>query len=329
MNLTSVATTIKNYKWLIICLIVVWILVIFSVANLFRHPKQNQPSLLPPSFEPQTVKTQSFSKNQLTLNQSYQKQLPIYNITSESSLVSQAPKIAAKLGFNATPEQLTDINLGDGQSYSNDSSSLTVYPQVLSYQKYGNYSQSKGSQNIDTLHQKAVNFISSLGLPVNFSSDQVTYQIVYDEFTTITQDPQKANLTTITLNRELSGIPVTFQQYSTKVTFDAQGNITKLVYSQFPETKAGQTYDIIDPKTASEALLAGQGVLLRIESPNSYEPTPANISAVDLESVNLSYFLNAKDSIVQPIWMFKGKSENGGIIFYAVPAIDPKFFTQP
>jgi len=330
MNLTSIATAIKNYKWLILCLIIVWILAIISVANLLSHPKQNGPTISPPSFEPQVIKTQSFSQNQLTLNQNYPKQLTIYNITGESSLVSQSSTIAAKLGFDTKPESLADINLGDGQSYANDSSSLTIYPQVLSYQKYGNYSQTKGSQNIDVLRQKAVNFISSLGLPINFSNDtEVTYKIVSDEFTTVTQDPQQANLTTITLNREFSGIPVTFAQYFTQVTFDSQGNIVKVVYSQFPNTSAGPTYNIIDPKTALQELSAGRGVLLRAESLSSYESTPTNIPTVDLQSTNLSYFLNAKDKTVQPIWIFKGKAEDGTITTYAVPAIDPKFFTQP
>jgi len=330
MNLTSLATIIKNYKWLIICLIVVWILAIVSVVNLLSRPKQNQQALLPPSFEPQVIKTQSFSQNQLTLNQNYPKQLPVYSIVGESSLVSQSPTIAAKLGFGTKPEPLTDINLGDGQSYANDTSSLTVYPHVLSYQKYGNYSQTKGSQNIDALRQKAVNFISSLGLPINFSNDTgVNYKIVSDEFTTVTQDPQEANLTTITLDRELSGITVVFAQYLTKVTFDAQGNVTKLVYSQFPETTAGQTYNIINPKDALDQLTTERGVLLRIEAQKSYEVTPKNIPKVDLKSANLSYFLNTKDTEVQPIWYFQGEAEDGTLTFYAVPAIDPKFFTQP
>lgn len=322
ITLNELTLTLNKNRWALVSSILglaFLVVVIYSFSA--KRQGAQPPSPTPPTFPVQTITTVQFSKDNLTQNENYSRKLPIYTVTDSPSLVTNSGSLSQKLGFNSQPQDLNDISQGRGLIYENKNGSLVIYPSMLTFQKYGT-DQTAGTQDVSFLHQKAIDFISSLGLSINFSSNpSVTYSVARGEFQEKTTDSQKANLTTITLSYELSGVPVIFERNQTTVTFNSSGDITKLVYAQFPSVKEESVYPVAPAQAALQQLLSGKGSLINLSTQNNYEGTPQTIKNINLESQTLAYYLENKATTIQPIWIFLGTSDAKAEVKYAVPAI--------
>lgn len=331
MNLTNLSQSIKQYSWIIIT--VALIIFFLTLAFIGLTPKTSTPeqTLEKPNLEIFTNKTQSLETQNVSLPQNYPKSLPVYTANYNQDLTRTAPQISKKLGFTNSPTNVTDASSGNGQLYTSENNdAFIIYPNNFTYQRVVNNPANNNFGSIQNNKKDALNLISSLGLSANFAPESTaTYLKLNDDFLAETQNPSEASLLKITFYYQISNIPVYNPKNTVSATFNKAGQLTNLTYFNLPLGSTSSPYQIITPKQALQSLQNGTASLVELTPPNNYTIPPQNIKSANIKTALLAYYLTPTSQTIQPVWVFKGLGDQDINLSYAVPAIDPKFFTQP
>lgn len=321
MNLNTISLTLRNHRWIFISGLLSLVLLTLIVFQFW--PKTGDDSIEtidPISFPEQLTTTNSVNSQNVSLPQDHNQQLPVYKKVITQSLTSKASQIAQKLNLTNPRDLSGDVNFGDGIEYKNADTRLGVYKNFLSYQK-NQVTTTNIGPDPQQLKTSAVNFISSLGLPVNFTNSlDFTYKTQVDEFQVPTENPAEATQIVLTLKYDLSGLEVLSPQQQTTATFDMSGNLIRLNYYSFEALELPGAFKIIAPKEALKNIRSAKLVSITTEN---FNPTPPDLNNVDLSSASLVYFVGGND-IIQPVWAFSGTADDIANVKYAVPAIPQK-----
>lgn len=331
MNLNNLSQSLKQYSWLIITVVLITVLLTLALISLTsKTTKLGGQTLEKPNLEVLINKTQSLQTQNISLPKSYPVSLPVYTASYNQNLAQTAPQISTKLGFTNPPADVTDASSGKGQLYTTDNNdALLIYPNNLTYQRVVNNPADNNFGSIENDKKEALNLISSLGLSTSFAAKStVTYLKLNDDFLTETQNPSEASLLKVTFYYQISNLPVYNPKNAVSATFNKAGQITNLTYFNLPLGPTNGTYTLITPQQAIQTLQNGNASLIGITTPNNYTIPPQAISNANIQAAQLAYYLAPNSQSIQPVWILNGTGD-GISLSYAVPAIDPKFFTQP
>ncbi len=333
-NLSDLSITVKKLAWVIGLIILVAILVLLIVLRSSNQKKSPQLDLIDkPKLNNLSFKTDQIDTSNVKLPQS-PTTLAIYQGYDHANLLSLSASLAQKLSFLNKPSNLHDVNLGDGLAYTSDTQALAIYKNDFSYQKYpAKQPSAPKSLTTDQLKNTLNTFFSNLGLPQNFSdAPQTTYYQSVGEFLTVTTDSKNATITNLKFHHEIAGAEVIMPNSEISASFNKQGELAELSYFDFQPGSKIVDYPIISAKEAVKTLTTSGAALIKVQSSNTYDILPNEFKLASAQKAYLAYYVTPDQSqIIQPIWAFEtqvnlGKSQ--ALAIYAVPAIDPKFFTQ-
>src|SRR3990167_91863 len=270
INLTTAAAACKKFVWVLSLILLIGFLIFLMF---YRFSPKTLPREIPkpiekPAFETFPGEASQFITDRLSTPTNIPKTLPIYRLTFRESLLPNANFFASKLGFRNPPKELNDVTFGQGLLFSKEDGALSVYQDIISYQKYISQSRATGQFDEIRLKIKALDFISGLDIPTtntNLQSEPTaTYQKFSGESLAPTKNPAQANFITFNFNYALEGLKVVGNISDLRITLSPSGEVARLIFKLFKATREPDDYPILGFANALKMLLNNQGSLINV-----------------------------------------------------------------
>ena len=333
MNLTAISQFIKKYTGMILASAVI-ITLVFAITIIYQNKKTSQlPLLKPPQLALFSIKIKSLDTQNLKEPKNIIYLLPTYASELNSDFLKESPALASKLGISKNPIQTKDVNLGQGNLYSDQNSVLSVYKNSISYQKL-NLKPQKGKFDKDQAAEIAKKYLSSLGLDTSFLNlAGSTLETIVGDNIVETQDPNQADQINLNFSYALSEVPIITNSLPTNASVDISGQVTSFNFRPLGNPKPLNKYPLIKYDEVIQHLQSGKGSVILIEGLGSYASQLSSIDKVTVYNPRLAYFIPQDLSApIQPVWVFDGQATVNNSQIYltlALPAIQEKFFTKP
>ena len=332
MNLTAVSKFLKKYTMPTFTGLVIISLLIFITYRFYSKQKQQEIGTLDkPAFQVLPPQTTVFNTDNIIFEPAPSSRLPLYDYLPENLLDNQE-EYKNKFGFTSAPIQMDDINLGKAVVYSDNDAHLVIYQYLFTYQKnlYTKPPQ-VNSLNEEALREQAIKYIKENFNPNIGEIPKTTYQkFSGEDLVQTTKD--SAVMVTFTFTYKLSGAEVLSPSKTLSVSYDASGNILKLIYYPFITHENEEEYPLISQATSLE-LLKNEGVLVDVEGGSEYTASEKSLGVVNITGAYIAYHLSQDiKSQIQPVWVFEGKTQLAGSEIkatYMVPAIPKEYFKAP
>lgn len=342
-NLTTTSSLVKKLVFPLIILLVIIGLVILIFFRYRQKPQENQvannktpeapvikqdPKQRPPSF----IDLTQIPKKQ------FPKTLPVYSLTKYAELPQdEAQQIAGALGF-ANPPFLIDKNTSEGIQYNWQIGdvSLTISPLSLRY-KNSNSSNSSIPLNQDQLINIARDFIERISISpkdLQFNLKKTSYlKKIPSQFASAPsfELADLAELHFETLTEGLPLIPNNPDSSTVIVRIAKNGDIASINVRLYKELVKGQDFGLKDFDQAKNEILQGRGKVVQTylldengQALELFSVLPTDIKNLQIKDVYLAYYLQDKDTSIQPIYVFEGtfkKGDQNGKAWLYLPAI--------
>ena len=330
-TLNSLSETFKKFLWLIPFLILIifftLVLIIKSVPKKPSIPKIDKPNL---SIAAQI--SSNFDVSNLEKPTDIPKELPVYNLSSMVSFLDKAQKISQNLGFTNPPEKTSDIDLGEGLTYTNDNpllinnhDILNIYPQSINLAKSALKNNSQ-KLSLEELKTKASAYLENTGIKIIPEALSTTYLKISQHDTIEVTDPNQATYVNFSFYPKLQQYPVVASGYKNNIGINFQGDVLSMTLRNFKAEPQNQQYPINSYDDALNLLQSGHATIINITEP---ENTISQNLDVSLQIAYLAYYPSQDNSnSVQPVWIFEGESKTtSGVVktIYAIPAISSQY----
>ncbi len=320
-------------RFLIIGAFVVLFILIFVISLVVKKNKPTITNVLPtPTSTPigspkdsgettQDVKIESSpaskSNNLGNISFKYTKA----DIPASGTIYSQAPtsipadivsKIQGKLIAGGS-ERIINTPNGQVIFMQIDSKTLTIYL----YSRMVVFSDDKpsegGSIDANSLTKRASDFVKALSLPIDGSAPVFKYFSERTGDLSEVGDIVSANIIDVSFKESVHGLTV-FREYGSDaaihVWFSKEGEIIKLTYFYSPQYEPKNSITLPPLKEAEEKIKKNEGTIVGMGK--DYQQTQLdNPSSTVFSSVEVGYFNNGKDTILYPIFIFRGVSTVG------------------
>lgn len=208
------------------------------------------------------------------------------------------------------------INTPNGQVMfmEKDTKTLTIYL----YSRTISYSDSSIQESLPTdpssLISRASDFIKSLSLP--FDDKSPTIKFFSEKTGDLTEStPNTADSIDVSFKEPVQGLTV-YRQFGSDaaahVWFSKRGEINKFTYLYAPQYIPQKTVILPTLSEAEEMIKKNKGTIVRLGD-EYQQPSLKSPSTTTFESVEVGYFNDGKDTILYPVFVFKGESVVGGV----------------
>lgn len=315
MNLQKTSQIFTKVFWVLPFLLAASLLIILIFFQV--SPKKTPPpKIAAPEITPPAQITSSFDLTGIENIPSPPK-LPVYQIFSPEDLTQQAPNIAEKLNFNQTPENITDIDLGPGLSYSKNNTVLNVYRQAITY---SGSSQTKETArlSVDDLKARAQQFLANLGQNTTFeNTDPIYIRITEHDHITV-GNPQQATYVKFSFNQKIENYPIVSSNIKNEISLDFFGNVLQFTQRSSPKTTVLDSYPVLSFDQAKNALFANKGVLLFINQPSDIFVKKLLLK---INKAYIAYYQDDASNTLLPVWIFGGENQSDNYIIPATYAV--------
>ena len=337
MNLTIAAAFSKKLGLILAAVLLIGFLLFLIIYRFSPQPlpKEAPKPIEKIAFETFPGRASQFITDRLSKPANIPQTLPIYKLSLGESFLSNANSLASKLGFKNPSKELNDVTFGQGLLFSKEDGALSIYKDIITYQKYISQSRATGQFDEIRLKIKALDFISGLDIPTtntNLQSEPTaTYQKFSGESLAPTKNPAQANFITFNFNYALEGLKVVGNISDLRITLSPSGEVARLIFKLFKATREPDDYPILGFANALKMLLNNQGSLINVTGQREDIETAKNLGEVTLNNAYLAYYLPTKQpDIIQPVWIFEGESKIDNLpvnVTFAVPAIESKYLS--
>ena len=333
-NLTAISSLTKKILWVLALALLIGFLLFLIIYKFSPHETKDEKPLNlieSPQFNTISATVGRFKTEQLTAPENIPKKIPVYKLSSEDSFLIIANTFATKLGFADPPRELNDARLGQGLLFAKDNRVLSIYKDLITYQK--SVPQSKVSPFDETfLRTKAIEFISALEIPtVNLAEEPITYIKLTNEGLLQTKNASQANFIKFLFRYSLADLKVVGDSNGLQVTLHPAGDVVGFTFRLLKTEAQLGDYPILDLKDALRLLQANKGFLIGLSGEWADIEASKDLGEVALTKAYLTYYLPIKTpNIIQPAWIFEGKSVGDTLEVdadFAVPAIESKYFS--
>ncbi len=248
-----------------------------------------------------------------TIKFSYQSK----NVPNSGTVYTQAPtsiptdvvaRIQEKL-IAGGQERILNTPKGQVIFMQKDSKTLTIYLYSRTISYSDSSPQASTPQNTSSLLKRAADFIASLNLPYDNTSGSATYFNEKEGDLVPSNDPN-ADLIDISFKEAVQGLTV-YRQFgsnaSTHVWFSKAGGIKKFTYFYTPQYVPQKSVILPTLNEAERMILDKKGIIVGLGR-DYQQPPVKSISSTTFTSVEVAYFNNGVDTLLYPIFVFKGTS---------------------
>ncbi len=325
-SLTSAAELSKKALKLSPFLFAVFLLVVLIVLR-FSPKKTPPPQIEKPIIKAVAQVKNSFDLTNVTIPTTKVDSMPTYNQNPSESLIPKAQEYAIKLNFENPPERITDIDLGEGLTYTKNGASLSVYKDSLTLAQSAEPTNLQ-QLNTQELEIRASQFLIDLGSSSDFSTARISYVKATAHDLIESDDPTNASYVKFYFSPKIATYPLLTSGYQNTILLDFKGNVLQLFLRNFAGATEGQeSYPILDADEAKSELVTGQSFLINLSGPDNdfVQKEP-----ILIKKIYLAYYLPSESrGNIQPVWVFEGESTNEQTLTkltYIATAIRKQFF---
>lgn len=287
------------------------------------------------SFETKAVKVGKLDVSEIAVSAEIPSSVPVYEGAPAEDYTLRTSYFAQKLGFaGVKPVEGEDIYSGRVFLYSNSNGALGVYTKTVT----GAFKEIPGfsaGEFTDTAQLKnvALSFFTSIEVAHDLSPEyKVTYRKTAYEYSIKTKNIEEATIVDINFSYKLDGLNVFYPKGELYATFDKSGKLFSFGFSSVGVGTHIENYPVISVQQAQKILSAGNASLVMLDGDLYYGYTADTFDLIKINKAYLAYYAtNPAAETLQPVWIFEGRGVSTGPtvasydIYYAVPAIDPKY----
>lgn len=247
---------------------------------------------------------------------------PVLQMTRKQSLtLEEITTISQKLGFFEKPLVAQDITAGTVYTWNNnDGNSLTITPKTntIEYDRdlissppieLGNLPDPTVAKN------KLFSLFEELGIsPVGFSFEQKERYFVVSDFAISEAGASQASILELVFKPFFEQIIIATNSAEAPVisaSFDKLGNILNFkIQNPINKITAGEQYPLKSLENVKNSIYK-EGKML--QTTLDYQGTTLediNLASITISEINLTYFLDYKADIIQPVYIMHGLAQS-------------------
>jgi hypothetical protein len=244
------------------------------------------------------------------------------NIPKSGTVYTQAPtsipaetisKIQEKLIAGGT-ERIINTPSGQVILMQKEGKTLTIYLYSRTISYSDTTTSPPSSSDVPALTKKAVDFITSLGLPFDKSTPTVRYFIDRTGDLIQTTDLASADLIDISFKELVQELTV-YRQFgsdaATHVWFSNTGAIKKFTYFYTPQYLPQKSIILPTLQEAEDMVKKNKGIIVGLGDDYQQVPLKSPTRTI-FTSVEVGYFNSGYNTLLFPIFVFKGNSLTEG-----------------
>lgn len=332
-NLTNLSAGLKKSMTPFILAVLIATLTALIYFRYMKKSEESIPQIPFPSFPALKQKIHNFQTGNLKIDKDQPDSVYTFDTSMSVDNTTATQHLLNISKIKSEPISTKDINLGEGKLYSSNEGFVLSYEKAVVYQKTMSQQQFKPlPQNIESLKNSARDILTTI---IDGSFINLEPKIIYLKFTgeDITEVPKDdAHFIKFHFGYKVEGISVISNSPPISVTLDTDATLITIDLLLLPQPTQKTLYPVISAKEAVNSLEKGNGTLVRLDSEREDAITATTLGVVDLRRGYLAYYLNKRESSLNPVWVFEGKGEifnKEASALLVVPAIDPRYLFKP